>query len=71
MSGNRAIGVYSEKYDLMLEMLGKGRELADKQQVELVAVLIGYNVADKTSELMKYGADKVYLADDPDRKSVV
>ena len=65
MSGNRAIGVYSEKYDLMLEMLGKGRELADKQQVELVAVLIGYNVADKTSELMKYGADKVYLADDP------
>jgi electron transfer flavoprotein alpha subunit len=65
MSGNRAIGVYSEKYDLMLEMLGKGRELADKQQAELVAVLIGYNVADKASELMKYGADKVYLADDP------
>lgn len=65
MSGNRAIGVYSEKYDLMLEMLGKGRELADKQQAELVAVLIGYNVADKASELMKYGADKVYLADNP------
>jgi electron transfer flavoprotein alpha subunit len=55
--------VFSEKYDLMLEMLGKGREIADKLQTSLAAVLMGFNVQEKADELIKYGADKVYLVD--------
>ncbi len=62
MSEYKGVLVFSEKPDLMLEMLGKGRELAEKQQAELAAVLIGGNVADRANELVKYGADKVYVA---------
>ena len=65
MSENKGIWVYSENYDLMLEMLGKGRELADKLQTELAAILIGNNVQEKADDLTKYGADKVYLIDNP------
>ncbi|GMQ62552.1 electron transfer flavoprotein subunit alpha/FixB family protein [Vallitalea maricola] len=47
-----------------LELLGKGRELADNLGEKLIAVLIGYNMMDKTKELIYYGADKVIYADD-------
>jgi electron transfer flavoprotein alpha subunit len=57
------IMVYSERHDLALEMLGKGREIADKIQTELAAVLIGYNVQEEANELIKHGADKVFLVD--------
>ena len=38
MSANKGIWVYSDNYDLALEMLGKGRELADMLQAELTAI---------------------------------
>ncbi|MDI6691033.1 MAG: electron transfer flavoprotein subunit alpha/FixB family protein [Candidatus Bathyarchaeota archaeon] len=63
MSENKGIIVYSEKHDLLLEILGKGREIADKLQKELAAVLIGYGVQGKANELIKHGADKVFLID--------
>lgn len=63
MSEHEGILAFSEKYDLMLEMLGKGREIADKLQTSLAAVLMGFNVKEKADELIKYGADKVYLVD--------
>ena len=63
MSEHEGILVFSEKYDLMLEMLGKGREIADKLQTSLAAVLMGFNVQEKADELIKYGANKVYLVD--------
>jgi len=63
MSEHEGILVFSEKHDLMLEMLGKGREIADKLQTSLAAVLMGFNVQEKADELIKYGADKVYLVD--------
>jgi electron transfer flavoprotein alpha subunit len=47
-----------------LELLGKGRELADKLAVKLAAVLPGKNVKSLTDELISYGADKVYVAED-------
>ncbi|MCK4313920.1 electron transfer flavoprotein subunit alpha/FixB family protein [Candidatus Bathyarchaeota archaeon] len=65
MSENKEIWTFSEKHNLKLEMLGKGREIADKLQTELAAVLIGSNVQEKADELIKYGADKVYLIDNP------
>jgi electron transfer flavoprotein alpha subunit len=63
MSEGKSVLVFSENADLMLEMLGKGREIADKLGCELAAVLIGNNIADRANELVKYGADKVYVAD--------
>jgi electron transfer flavoprotein alpha subunit len=63
LSEGRGVWVFSEKYDLALEMLGKAREIADKLHTELAAVSIGYGVQEKANELIKYGADKVYLAD--------
>ncbi len=48
-----------------LELLGKGRELAAKLDVELTAFLIGQSVGDLAKELIFYGADRVILADDP------
>lgn len=65
MSENKEVWVFSEKYDLTLEMLGKGREIADKLQTELATVFAGYNIKEKTDELIKHGADKVYLIDNP------
>jgi len=63
MSEHEGILVFSEKHDLMLEMLGKGREIADKLQTSLAAVSMGFNVQEKVEELIKYGADKIYLVD--------
>jgi electron transfer flavoprotein alpha subunit/NAD-dependent dihydropyrimidine dehydrogenase PreA subunit len=47
------------------ELLGEGRRLADELGVELAAVLLGDGVAETAKELFAYGADKVYLAQDP------
>lgn len=51
-----------------LEMLGEGRKLADKLGVELAAFLIGDNVKTVAETLIAYGADKVFLAEDPELK---
>lgn len=63
MNQHKGVMVFSETFDLMLEMLGKGRELADRLKTELSAILIGNNVQAKASELISHGADKVYVAD--------
>jgi electron transfer flavoprotein alpha subunit len=65
MSESKGVWVFSEAYDLTLEMLGVARELASKLQTELAAVLLGSNVQGKADELIEYGADKVYLVDNP------
>jgi len=54
--------------DVPLELLGKGRELADTLNVPLAAVLIGWQVKDLHTRLANYGADKVYLVEDPKLK---
>ncbi len=46
------------------ELLGIGRQLADRQGVELAAVLLGSKLGDSASQLIGYGADKVYMVDD-------
>ena len=50
--------------DVSLELLTKGRELAATQGVRLEAVVIGSGVAGLETELAKYGADTVWVADD-------
>ncbi|WP_315118634.1 electron transfer flavoprotein subunit alpha/FixB family protein [uncultured Clostridium sp.] len=42
-----------------LELLGIGRELADKLHVELTAILLGDNLDVAANELIKYGANRV------------
>ena len=51
--------------DTPLELLSKGRELADKLCVKLAAILIGDKVEALSDRLAKYGADKVYLCEHP------
>jgi electron transfer flavoprotein alpha subunit len=63
MSESKSVWVFSEKHDLALEILGKAREIADKLHTELAAVLIGFNVQARADEMIKYGADKVYMVD--------
>ena len=47
------------------ELLGKGQELCQNLGGKLAAVLLGAEVKGLTSELMDYGCEKVYIAEDP------
>ncbi|SHI33545.1 electron transfer flavoprotein alpha subunit apoprotein [Parasporobacterium paucivorans DSM 15970] len=46
------------------ELLGKGRELAEKLNSDVTAVLLGHNVGGLCDKLASFGADKVVLVDD-------
>jgi len=48
-----------------IELLGEGRKLANEIGVELCAILLGDKVEGLANELVKFGADKVYLAESP------
>lgn len=47
-----------------LELIGKARELADKLNEEVIAVIAGSKVEGLTRELIEHGADKVYYVED-------
>ncbi len=51
--------------DVSLELLCKGKELAGQLGVQTEAVLLGRNPENLCSVLHEYGADNVFLADDP------
>ncbi|WIV10422.1 electron transfer flavoprotein subunit alpha/FixB family protein [Proteiniborus sp. MB09-C3] len=50
--------------NVSIELLGEGRKIADTLGVELCGVLLGNNVLKLSKELIEYGADKVYVAED-------
>jgi electron transfer flavoprotein alpha subunit len=50
---------------ISIELLGAGSRLAKETGQELGAVLIGSNVGGLAQEVINYGADKVYVVDDP------
>jgi electron transfer flavoprotein alpha subunit len=50
---------------VVFELLGKGKELADKLGCQLAAVLAGDKVNHLSEELFSRGADKVYLVESP------
>lgn len=65
----KGVFVYIEQREgvvqkVSFELLGKGRELADKLKVKLTAVILGYNIKNTTKELISYGADEVIYVDD-------
>ena len=51
------------------ELLGKGRELADKLKTELSAVLLGSEIESKAQDIIHRGADVVYVVDHPSLKN--
>ena len=66
----QGVFVWAEQYggrlrNGSLELLGRGRDLADSLGQELAAVLLGDDVAGLAPELIAHGADVVFLADDP------
>ncbi len=46
-----------------LELLNKGRELADKRNVELISLILGYDVKKFSDQLIKRGSDRVIVVD--------
>ncbi len=66
---NGEVWVFAEQEDgvlsdVPLELMGKGRELADTLGVPLGAVLLGDGVEALAPRLIAHGADRVYLAED-------
>jgi electron transfer flavoprotein alpha subunit len=66
----RGVWVFLEQKDgliasVSLELLGAGRKLADKRGVPLAGVLIGEGVKPLAPTAIHYGADLVYVYDDP------
>ncbi|MGL5331159.1 MAG: electron transfer flavoprotein subunit alpha/FixB family protein, partial [Peptostreptococcaceae bacterium] len=55
---------YNEIQKVSLELLGKGRELADKLNEKLIAVILGNNVDSLCNELIHFGADEAIFVDD-------
>jgi electron transfer flavoprotein alpha subunit len=70
MSMAKEVWVWGEQrqgklMDVSLELLGKGRELAEKSGAGLAAIMLGDEVEGLAGELLHYGARKVYLLEHP------
>ncbi|MEI6856217.1 electron transfer flavoprotein subunit alpha/FixB family protein [Psychrilyobacter sp.] len=72
MNLNEYKGVYifieqksREIQNVSLELLGRGRGLADTLGEELVAVFLGDKIKDQCQNLISYGADRVIYVDSP------
>jgi len=66
----KGIAVFGEHnrgqlHNVTLELLGKAAQLAQVTHQPIYAVLIGYHVQPLADEILRYGADKVYVYDDP------
>lgn len=68
-SDYQGVWVYAEQRDgvlakVTLELLGVAQELAEIRKQNVCAVLLGEHVGDLAEELIRHGANHVYLADD-------
>ncbi|HSQ34325.1 MAG TPA: electron transfer flavoprotein subunit alpha/FixB family protein, partial [Peptostreptococcaceae bacterium] len=69
ISEYKGVWVFVEQRDkkvqnVSIELLGKGREIADKLDSKLTAVILGHDIKDKAKDLISYGADDVVVVDD-------
>lgn len=48
------------------QLLGQGRRIADKLQVPLMALLMGYGIRPLAQHAIGYGADRVFVCDTPE-----
>ncbi len=65
----KGVWIFVEQRDkkvqnVSLELLGKGREIADKLETTLTAVILGDEVKGEVNELIYYGADDVIVVED-------
>ncbi len=70
MAENKGVLICGEVADgkvagITQELLGIGRKLADELGEELSAVLLGSGIGDAAKDAIAFGADKVYVVDDP------
>ncbi len=68
MNSTKEVLVFAEQnggeiHPIAFELLGKGRELADKLGGVLSSALLGDKIAGVAAELIYHGADRVYLYD--------
>ncbi len=73
MAENQPVLVFIEQdggkpADVSLELLCKGRELADRLGTTLGALLLGHQIGELAEKLFGYGADEVHVADHPELK---
>lgn len=66
----RGVWVFAEQregkfHPVTFELLGEGRRLAEKLEVKVSAVVLGYKIHILPRDLITYGADRVYLVDKP------
>lgn len=69
ISAYKDVWIFAEQREheimpVVIELLGEGRKLADELQVDLCAILLGNGIDEMIEELIAYGADKVYIAED-------
>ena len=64
MSSALNVLVFSESRDLLLQLMGKGRELAESLGGDLSVLLVGSNLSG-SGDLARYGSKKILVADDP------
>ena len=66
----KGVYVFAQQVDnkvdsIALELLGKGKALAQDLGEEVVAMLLGSDIRDQAHLLAEYGADKVVVVDHP------
>jgi electron transfer flavoprotein alpha subunit len=57
--------VFSEKDDLAFELVSKAKEFSSALNMKVTAALLGEKIDAKADEYFAYGADKVYVAENP------
>jgi len=68
---NKEVIIIAEQFQgivqsVSYELLGAGRQLADKLGGKLSALVLGHNLQDEAQKLIHAGAETVYVADHPD-----
>ena len=58
--------VNSKVANVTLELLGEGKKLSEKLGTKLCCFIIGHKMDDSIEEVIKAGAQKVYVADSPE-----
>jgi electron transfer flavoprotein alpha subunit len=57
--------VFSEQDDFAFELVSKGKEFGEALNMGLSAALLGEGIAAKADDYFAYGADKVYVGENP------
>ncbi len=69
MSENKGVWVYSENKETAIQMLDKGKELANRLKTKLTVLLMGNDAKNQAKELVSYGVEEVIVAQHPQLNS--